>query len=228
LKINKRLLIIAIFSLVIASFIVAYLYVTIKKSVQPEPETRIVYFKENVEKGTLIKNEDVDTYFKLKNTPVSLVPKNAIKNLNALKEKTLLIDGSTDDFILESDIIERGETKVDIDNMYQIGIPVDNIANFLGTQIKLGKYYGLIALSEEGYRNGIYKAKVVSIVDSTGKIVVENGESTVAEINIAVDSIDDMYEIAEKKKQGSFDLVSFSEDRWKEINGENKENNEIN
>ncbi len=213
MKINKRLINIAIISLLIALTFTFLAYKTMKKSVEPEKRERIAYFKYNISKGNKIKSEDLY----LKNTPVSLIPKNAIRNIDEYKNKTLIVDVTSDDFALSTNFITRGETRVDVDDMYQLGIKVDSIDNFLGTQLKEGNYYGLLYIDSTGKSGHIFKVKLVNMVDGTGKIVIESGDGVVEEINIAVETHEEMRKIAEMKRLGSFELVKIPENKWEEV-----------
>jgi len=220
MKINKRLMNYAIISLAISMVFTLLAYKTIKKSVEPEPKENIAYFKYNLNKGTKIRKDDLY----MKPTPISLIPSNALKNISQVVNKTLVIDATAGDFALESNFISRGETKINVDDMFQIGIKVNSIDNFLGTQLKEGEYYGLLYIDNAGNSGKIYKIKLVNMIDGAGKIVLESGESSVEEINIAVKTHEEIREIAEKKRLGSFELVKIPENKWDIINSEEELN----
>lgn len=205
----------------IALVLTFFVYNTLKKSVQPEATTKIAYFKSDLESGSIIKELDVV----LRETPISLVPKNAINNIADIKDKMLLSDATAGDFILASNIAARGDIKVDVQDMFYLGIEVDKISNFIGTQLKEGEYYGLLFIGADGNSEKMYKIKLVNMIDNTGKIVVEGSQSVVSEINVAVEEITEVREIAEKKRAGSFELVRVPESKWEEIQELNNDYN---
>lgn len=209
-KINKRLINIAIVSFIIAAVLTFTAYKTVKRASEPEERMKIAYFKRDLERDLIINESDLT----LRETPVSLMPRNCITNISSVVGKTLIFDVSAGDFALSNNFISRGELRVDVNEMWLISIDVDNISNFLGSQLKEGEYYALIFIDKNGEANVLNKVKLVNMVDATGKIITENGASLIKTINIAVNSNGEMIEIAKKKRAGSFELVRPSEE-WK-------------
>lgn len=209
MKINKRLVYICIVSLVLAMLVTFFVYKAIKASVQPEKTEKILYFKNKLDKGSVITEKDVY----VKDTPISLIPQNAIKNTKEVVDKTLLINAMADDYVLENKLISRGEIKVEAEDMFHMGLKVDSLSNFIGTQLKEGDIYGLLFISLEGIADEeLYKVKLLNMVDNTGKIIVQSGDVPVEAINIALDKYEHIIEIAEKKKLGYFELIKAPEE----------------
>lgn len=208
-KINKRLVNMAIISFAIALILTAFAYSAIKKAAQPEKTERIAYFKKSLERDTVIQESDLE----LKDTPVSLIPVNAIKDITVVKDKRVTTNVTAGDFALSNNFISRGDIQIDVDEMWTIGIDIDNISNFIGVQFKEGEYYGLVFVDTDNNAYVVNKVKLVNIVDSTGKTITETGTALPKTINIAVNTIEEMMVIAEMKRKGAFEVVR-PEEGW--------------
>lgn len=211
LKINKRLLQIGILCMTLSIALVFFIYSTFKKSVEPEKREKVAYFKYNVEKGKVITKDDLI----MKDTPVSLIPENKVIDISLIEGKTLITNGIANDFALSNKFIERGETNIDVKDMFQMSLKVEHISNFIGTQIKEGDIYGLLYLNQIDFNiDRIFKIKLISMVDASGKIVTEAGPSVVDSIIFAVDTEEQIKAISSYKKTGTFELFKPSENYW--------------
>lgn len=210
-KINRRLLQIGILCMVLSIALVFFIYSTFKKSVEPEKREKVAYFKYNIERGKVVTKDDLI----MKDTPVSLIPENKVTDLSLIEGKTLITNGIANDFALSDKFIERGETNIDVKDMFQMSLKAEHISNFLGTQIKEGDFYGLLYLNQIDFNiDRIFKIKLISMVDATGKIVTEAGASVVDSIIFAVDTEEQIKAISSYKKTGTFELFKPSEDYW--------------
>lgn len=211
LKLNRRLLQIGLLCLLLSIILVFFIYSTFKKSVEPEEREKVAYFKYNIDKGKVITKDDIV----FKDTPVSLVPENKVTDISQIEGKTLITNGIANDFALSNKFIERGETNIDVADMFQMSLKVDHISNFIGTQIKEGDYYGLLFINQDGFTvDRIFKIKLISMVDSSGRIVTDIGSSVVDTIIFAVDTEEQIKAISSYKKRGYFELFKPSDKYW--------------
>lgn len=203
-KINRRLLQIGMGCLIVALILTFYTFNQMKKAAQPEPTESIAYFAEHLPRGIVLKDSDI----KMKETPLSMIPLDAIKDKKMLIDRELIIDVSKDEFALLNKTTERGEINEDVESMWEIGIEVKEIADFLGSQIKIGEYYALLfadPVTNEKYP--INKVRITGLVDSTGNAIHPNSEGLPKVVIMAVETEEEMKEIASYKMQGLFELV---------------------
>ncbi len=203
-KLNSRLLRIGACCLVLAIIITAYTFDQMKKASQPEPTESIAYFADNLIRGMVLRESDI----KMKDTPISMVPADAIKNKKELVDRELIVDVSKDEFALINKTTVRGEIREDVEAMWEIGIEVKEISDFLGSQIKIDEYYALLfadPITNEKYL--INKVKVTGLVDTTGKAIHPNSEGLPKVVIMAVETEEEMLEIASYKMKGLFELT---------------------
>jgi hypothetical protein len=81
IRINRRLLQIGIISLSIAMIVTFYVFGQMKKLAQPEPTESIAYFADYLPKGIILKETDI----KMKETPKSMIPLDAITDKKVFK-----------------------------------------------------------------------------------------------------------------------------------------------
>lgn len=206
-KINRRLVNIAIISLIAAGALIAFAYNTMSKAVQPEPKEPVLTFKSNMEKDMVLKSADVETRY----MPKSTIPKTALKDPGQVKDKRLLIKAEAGDIVTSGKIIERGDVRVDVKDQWTIGIDVTNISNALGGNLKEGKGYVLLYRYPTGNVVTVSKVKIASLIDSTGKIITDKGEGLVKTVNVSVDQEKTVANIARAKIAGTFEIVDAPE-----------------
>lgn len=211
-KINRRLINMALISFAIALILTAFSYSAVKKAAQPEKTERIAYFKKSLERDTIIQDSDIE----LRDTPVSLIPSGAVRDIKTIKDKRVTTKVMTGDFALTNNFIARGDIQIDVNEMWIIGIDIEDISNFLGVQLKEGDDYGLVFVDTENNAKVANKVKLVNIVDSTGKTITETGTALPKTINVAVNTIEEMIDIAEMKRKGNFEIVR-PEEGWEYI-----------
>jgi hypothetical protein len=209
-KINGRLRKIALVAFALAIVVNIFIYKSMKKAALPEETETIAYFKYNMEKNSIIED---DSSIEFRATPKSLVPKTAVRNLEEIKGKRLVMKADKGDFVLTNKLIERGDVRVDVTKLWTIGLDVKNISNFLGGNLREGGEYLLLykKMDNEKYLIGepeiVSKIMVVNMVDSTGRVITENGENVVKTINISVDNKETMLRIAIGKEEGKFEII---------------------
>jgi hypothetical protein len=204
---NRRLINIAIFSLLVAMGITYFIFHAVKKAAEPEPTELIAYFKYNIDKDTILKESDV-TFI---STPKSLVPKTAIKTASEVKGKRLIIKAEAGDMVLSGKLVERGDIREDVSKLWTIGLDVTNISNFLGGNLKEGGEYILLYKDTAGTVTILSDVKIANMVDSTGKLITSSGDGLIKTVNVAVKDRETMLNIAAMKNVGSFELVDAPE-----------------
>lgn len=210
MKINRRMIRIALACLGLSVILTFMLYSTMKKTVAPEPTVRVAYFKTMMEKDTVLKDSDVVW----KQTPVSLVPKDAIKEGESLADKRLLYKVLPGEMAMPSKLIERGEVLVDVKALWTIGLDVTNLSNYLGGNIREGKFYVLLYRDPAtGNMKIMGKVKVAGLVDATGRIITKQGDAVVKTVNVSVEKEEILKKIAKAKGVGNatFELVDAPE-----------------
>lgn len=224
IKLNKRLLQIGIGCLVLAAILISYSFSQMKKAAMPEPTESIAYFSIALSRGMTIKESDIV----MKNTPISMIPADAIKNKAQLVDRELIVDVSKDEFALLNKTTVRGEIREDIEKMWEIGIEVKEISDFLGSQIKVDEYYVLLfadPVTNEKYL--INRVKVTALIDSSGKILHPGAEGVPKTVIVAVETKEEIKEIADYKMRGLFEVVRPPRD-WQMIRqGEEMELEEV-
>lgn len=207
MKINNRLLKIAAISLAAAIGVSILAFNMMKKAAEPEATTLIVYFRSSLQKDTIVTASD----FVIIPTPVSLVPKTAVQNTGELVGKKLVNDVETGEFALPSKLIERGDVRVDVKDLWTIGLDVENISSFLGGNLKEGKEYVLLHRSVSGSIAKVCKGMVSSLLDGTGKLITSTGDGVVKTVNFSVPDEQILITIAQAKASGKFELVDAPE-----------------
>lgn len=222
-KLNRRLLQIGIGCLIVALILTFYTFKQMEKAAQPEPTESIVYFSDSLPRGIVLKENDI----KMKETPISMIPTDAIKDKDILIDRELIVDVSKDEFALLNKTTVRGEIREDIEEMWEIGIEVKELSDFLGSQVKVDEYYALLfadPLTNEKYL--INKVKITGLVDSTGNVILPNSEGLASVVLMAVETEEEMNKISSYKMQGQFELVRPPKD-WEYIPGNGDVEDEI-
>lgn len=207
MKINNRLLKIAAISLAAAIGVSILAFNMMKKAAEPETKTLIVYFRSSLQKDTVVAASD----FVIIPTPVSLVPKTAVQNAGELVGKKLVSNVEAGEFALPSKLIERGDVRVDVKELWTIGLDVENISNYLGGNLKEGKEYVLLHRSVSGSIAKVCKGIVSSLLDGTGKLITSTGDGVVKTVNFSVPDGQILITIAQAKASGKFELVDAPE-----------------
>lgn len=208
-KVNKRMLRIAMGCFIIAITFTMYLYQNIQKASEPEPTLGVVHFTQNIMRDTIINGQDVQLTF----IPASKVPQGAIRDKEQLIGKRLVVDVNKGEYAFPNKVTERGDIKVDINDMWVIGIDVKDISNFMGVQLRTGEYYGLLYSDVSGQLEVRNMVKIISLIDNVGREIFSNGEGVPKTINVAVKSKEEMISITQTKHAGisQFEIVKTPE-----------------
>lgn len=203
-KINRRLLQTGILCLVVAALLMGYVLRQMKRAAQPEPTEQILYFSVSIPRGTVIRDSDLI----MKPTPVSMIPTGALKSKEQLIGRELIVDVVKDEFALMNKTMVRGEVREAIESLWEIGVEVSEVSNFLGAQIKVDEKYALLFADPETLeKNIINLVQVTGLVDANGKLIHPNGDGLPKTLLLAVGSQEEVQEIASYKMKGSFELV---------------------
>ncbi len=199
-KINKRLIKIGVTCLIIAIILTSALYRNMKTAAQPEENIKIATFSQNLIRNTILEDRDIA----IEDIPLSKAPATALRDKNSLVGKRLIVDVNKGEYAFNNKVTERGDIRIDIDDMWLMGLDVKDISNFIGVQLKAGEEYGLIYPDPLGQINVRDIVKIVSLVDNLGKEIISNGEGVPKTINIAVKNKDAMIQITRAKHEGAF------------------------
>ena len=203
-KINRRLLQSGIICLVVAAVLMGYIFLQMKRAAQPEPTEAILYFSASIPRGTVIR----DTDLVLKETPVSMVPMEGIRSKEQLVGRELIVDVSRDEFALLNKTMVRGEVREAMESLWEIGVEVSDISNFLGAQIRVDEKYALLFADPVTLEKTIINlVQVTGLVDANGKLIHPNSDGLPKTLLLAVGSQEEIEEIASYKMKGSFELV---------------------
>lgn len=207
MKLNRRLAVIALISLAAAAAITAFAYDGMKRAAAPEATAAIAYFKADMPRNTVVNASD----FIFKPTPISLVPKTAVRDTGELAGKTLVANVEEGDMALPGKLIERGDALVDVRELWTIGLDVTNISSYLGGNLKEGKEYILLYRAPAGSVAKIAKVKISSLVDGTGRLITSVGDGVVKTVNVSMAEEATLTAVARAKAAGTFELVEAPE-----------------
>lgn len=208
-KVNKKLMRIGIGCIIIAMILTSYLYRNTKMAAEPETTVRIAHFNHGLLRDTILE----DRHLQMLDVPQSRVPEGAITNKEQLLGKRLVIDVNKGEYAFLNKVTERGDIKVDIEDMWLIGLDVKDISNFMGVQLKAGEYYGLIYPDFTGNVEVRNMVKIVALVDNIGREIFSNGEGVPKTINVAVKTKEEMLDITRIKHAGigMFEIIKTPE-----------------
>lgn len=211
-KINKRLLRIGIGCIIVAIIITSYLYRNVRRAAEPEETIKLAHFSNSLMRNTILEDRDIQ----MLDVPISRAPSGAVRSKEDLVGKRLVIDVNKGEYAFLNKVTERGDIKVDIEDMWLIGIDVKDISNFMGVQLRAGQYYGLIYPDASGSLKVRNMVKIVALIDNVGREIYSNGEGVPKTINVAVKTEEEMLNITKVKHLaiGMFEIVRAPEG-WK-------------
>ena len=190
--------------IIIALLLTSYLYRNIKRAAAPEQTIKIAHFGQNIIKNTILEDRDIE----MLEVPISRVPDGALQNKSTLVGKRLIVDANKGEYAFLNKVTERGDIKIDVEDMWVIGLDVKDISNFMGIQLKSGEYYGLIYQDTNGALDVRHLVKIVSLIDNVGKEIFSNGEGVAKTINIAIETKEELLAITTAKHSGfSFEII---------------------
>lgn len=135
------------------------------------------------------------------------IPSGVIRDKKQLVEKQITTRIHAGEFIFSSDIAERGEVSQPLKDLYIIGIDVNNISNFLGTQLEIeGIYYVLTD-------SGNIEVRVAGLIDSTGNAVYGEHQVPIETINLGVKNLEEVKLLRQLESLDSVELIKFPNEK---------------
>lgn len=225
MKINKRLMKIIIISALAAVVLASLMYYFLLSLTEAEPLVEIYTYSRNIDKGTILSELDINS----KDIPKSLYSYGIENSKENIVGKKLVIDVNAGEFIYTNKLTERGRIENDFDDLYIIGIDVTNISNFLGSQLKEGDTYYLLGdnntspLELEENSNDLFtntdqevktlisdvEVVIISLVDSTGNVVLGSKETPIKTVNLGVKKLEDLHTIKKLEKLIRINLIRY-------------------
>lgn len=203
MKFNRRMKIVLLVCVLLAIFTTALLYNTMKSSVVPVEEIMVPVANQSLIKDTEIKESDV----KMISIKGNLVPKDAIKSKTELIGKRLLDVAHEGEFFFPNRISERGVTRVVIDDMYVVGIDIENISDFLGLQLKIGDKYILYSKMPGVEPVKLAEVIIVSLVDLSAKEVIDSEGANLKTVNVAVKTESEMKALITAEQNRAIEII---------------------
>jgi len=203
-KINRRLVVIALFSFFVASVLTYFIYAEMKSVAQPEETKEILVFNRRIETGEILYSTDVTK----RNFPVSLIPEGIVNDKELLIGKIASSGINKGEFVYKERITERGEVEKKHEDFWEIGIEVSSLSSFMGAQLKEGERYFLLYTPQNSTERIILNVVVLSsMIDSTGQRILTKDDSVVRTINVLVNSKEELLEISTAKLFSDFEIV---------------------
>jgi hypothetical protein len=201
---NRRLSIIALFSLIVASVLTYLIYTEMKSVAQPEETKEILVFARAIEAGEIIHSKDLVQ----RNFPVSLIPEGIVINKESVTNKTVSSKVNEGEFVFVEKVTKRGEVEKRNEDFWEIGIEVSSLSNFIGAQFKESERYFLLYTPLNSTERAILNVVILSsMVDSTGQRILTKDQDVVRTINVLVSSKEEVIEISTAKLFSDFELV---------------------
>lgn len=185
MKINRKLMTIILLSTVVASILVAALYFFLLSLTEPEPVTNIYTYSRNIEKGTILEESDL----KVKQVPKSIYASGLETSKDNIIGKRLIVNVNDGEFVFANKLTDRGRVENEFDDLYIIGIDVNNISNALGTQLKESETYYItpvIDVESSAVVSKDIEIVIISLVDSIGNVVNGERPSPIKTINVGL------------------------------------------
>jgi hypothetical protein len=212
---------IIIISAIVSVVIASVMYFFLLSLTEPEPLVEIYTYSRNIDKGTILSELDINS----KDIPKSLYSYGIESSKENIVGKKLLTGVNAGEFIYTNKLTERGRIENDFDDLYIIGIDVTNISNFLGTQLKEGDTYYLLGDKEvlaavetdivtktdsvvETIISNV-EVTIISLVDSTGNVVLGNKQTPIKTVNLGVKKLEDLHTVKELEKLARVDLIRY-------------------
>lgn len=217
MKVNGRLLKIALISFIGAAIIVAIIYTTMASSFAPEPKVKAYIYTKSLDKGMIITYSDIQEI----SIPKSLFSSALEQSLDNIIDKKIIVDVSAGEYVYSNKLTDRGRIETDYDNLYIVGLDVTNISDYLGTQLKVGDTYYLVIESirnpEDAQgeiavnynRDMQIEIIIVGLIDNTGNEVLGDKQTPVKTINIGVKSLEEVNRIIANEQLDTIEIVRF-------------------
>ena len=203
MKFNRRMKIVLLICVFLGIFATALLYNTMKSYVEPVEEVIVPVANRSLVKDTEISDTDV----RMISIKSNLVPKDAIKTKAELIGKRLLDVAHEGEYFFPNRISERGVTRVVIDDMYVIGIDIENISDFLGLQLKIGDKYILYSKMPGVEPVKLGEVIIVSLVDLSAKEVIDSEGANLKTVNVAVKTEGEMKALITAEQNRAIEII---------------------
>ncbi|HAS73284.1 MAG TPA: hypothetical protein DCS67_03980 [Clostridiales bacterium UBA8960] len=203
MKFNRRMKIVLLICVFLGIFATALLYNTMKSYVEPVEEVIVPVANRSLVKDTEISDTDV----RMISIKSNLVPKDAIKTKAELIGKRLLDVAHEGEYFFPNRISERGVTRVVIDDMYRIGIDIENISDFLGLQLKIGDKYILYSKMPGVEPVKLGEVIIVSLVDLSAKEVIDSEGANLKTVNVAVKTEGEMKALITAEQNRAIEII---------------------
>lgn len=106
--------------------------------------------------------------------------------------------------------IRRRERVEEVKEFWTIGLDATNLSNYLGGNIRSGRYYVLLCRDPgTGDVRTLGKVKIAGLVDAAGKSTMYREDAAIKTINVSVENEELLKRIAKAKGMGNtvFELV---------------------
>lgn len=203
MKFNRRMKIVIVICALMGIFLTVMLYNMMKASVEPVDEIMVPVASQSMIMDTEIKESDIQMVLFKEN----LVPKDAIVDMSALIGKRLLDVTYQGEFFFPNRLSERGVARVEIDDMYVVGIDVENISDYMGLQFKIGDKYILYSKMPGVEPMQIAEVIIVSLVDLSAKEVIDSEGTNLKTVNVAVNSESEMKSVIVAEMNRAIEII---------------------
>ncbi len=200
---NTRMWVLLSICVVITLIITNGLIQGAKAQAQPEPTINIVRFTMNLPVDTVVEKPNVELY----PMPISAIPEGVVTNLTDVIGKRVTTGVLKHEPVMKMRLIDRGTERVNTDDLFQISLDIPDISNYLGVQLQLGELYALYHNEEGLMPVYVDLVKIIDIVDTTGKKMIEGGTGTVKSVIVGVDSEAVAMDISDGKENGRFEII---------------------
>ncbi len=203
MKFNRKMKIILGVCLLIAAFSTFMLYNALKSKIEPVVEVEVPVFKHSLIQDTEITANDIMTISIKEN----LIPKDALLDSSQFVGKRLMDNVHSGEFIFLNRLSERGVVRLENDDMYIIGIDIENISDYMGLQLKIGDKYHLYSKFPGVDPEKLADITILTLVDVSGREVSESYDSNIKTINVAVENEEDMKKIIVAEFNRAIEIV---------------------
>lgn len=199
MRINRRLVMIIVVSGTLAAILSGLLYYVLATESNPVKQVQVPILSVQLEKDSVIQEGNI----KLASFNASTVPSGVIMDRQQLIGKKLSDRVYAGSFIFGTEIAERGDVAEPLKGLFIIGIDVNNISNFLGTQLEIeGTYYVLNA-------TGNVEVKVAGIVDTAGNSVFGDRQVPIKTVNLGVKSLEEVKLLKALEAADGIELIKY-------------------
>ncbi len=213
ISINRRIGFIAVIALLLTFVFGGIIYKSMADRAGKIKMKEVVVAKFDLKEGAVLDKSVLNVI----GVSESGVPKSAVSDMQLIQGKRLTTDVYKGEMLFLEKTTSRGE-KVKADDEYNISIKVDEISNFLSTQLEVGSRYGLFQIVVYEDHTGEKKntevqtvfldeVRMIGLIDATGNEILENDITQVSSIIIGTKKPEVIDNIMITKEIGRFELV---------------------